>query len=381
MNSVELTNKLISIPSWVDLKTNEIEVGQFVFNYLRRFKWLKVCKQSVIGDRFNVVARDNYPTRLLVIGHIDTVQPRSGWITNLVKPVTKDGKIYGLGATDMKGGIAAILSTLDGINSTRGLMFLFYIDEEYDFLGTKKFINEYQNKIKPKFIISLDGSDLSLGLGCRGLIEIRFVVAGKSGHAAKPDDGLNAIDWSFAAINNLKKYLKRFSSKELGQTTINVAFFQGGLNLGRDKNGLIFGKEGNNIADVAEFIVDIRPASSALDAQKIVGNVKRFFNSQGLKLVGKEIRHDLSPWLTKKSKIKKISAIIDQEITEKYSFPANAGFIDIQFFWNCFKVPCLTFGPGSSAVAHKANEFIKINNLLNSEKILKKIIIKFGKNL
>jgi len=376
MDIIDLTKKLVSIPSYVDGQTDEKEIGKFIYDYLKKFSWLKVSKQPVTNGRFNIIAKDKYPIKLLLIGHIDTVQPRQGWKTDPLKPVIKKGKIYGLGATDMKSGLAAILSTLQKLEKTRGLMLLFYIDEEYDFLGSKKFISEFKGKIEPKLIISADGSDLKIGTGCRGLIEIKFAVEGRSGHAARPKSGKNAIDWSFTAINNLKNYLEKFSTKELGKTTINTAFFQGGLNLGQDKNNqLILGQEGNNVADVAKFTVDIRPASLDLNATKVIKKIESFLNINGLKLINKKIKHDLSPWLTKKSEIKKIAKIIKKQTPIKHSFPNDTGFIDVQMFWETFnKVPCLTFGAGEGKLAHKPNEFVKIKNLLKTGQVFQKVI-------
>ena len=376
MNVINLTKKLVSIPSYIDGQTDEKEIGKFIYDYLKEFGWLKVSKQLVTNGRFNIIAKDKYPTKLLFIGHMDTVQPRQGWKTEPLSPVIKNSKIYGLGATDMKNGLAAILSALQKLEKTRGLMLLFYIDEEYNFLGSKKFISEFEGKIEPKLIISADGSDLKIGTGCRGLIEIKFTIKGKGGHAARPKSGKNAIDWSLTAINSLKKYLEKFSTEELGKTSINTAFFQGGLNLGQDKNNqLILGQEGNNIADVAEFIVDIRPASLDLNATKVIKKVKSFLNINGLKLISKRVKHDLSPWLTKKSEIKKIAEIIKKQTPIKYSFPNDTGFIDVQMFWKTFnKVPCLTFGAGKGKLAHKPNEFAKIKNLLKTEQVFQKII-------
>jgi len=142
MNTIQLTKKLISIPSWVDKKTNEEKIGEFIYQYLQQFSWLTVQKQKVLGKRFNIIAKDRYPTELLLIGHMDTVQPKINWKTNPVKPVIKNSRLYGLGATDMKSGLASILNAITQ-SPTQGVMTLFYIDEEYDFLGSKKFLKEF----------------------------------------------------------------------------------------------------------------------------------------------------------------------------------------------------------------------------------------------
>lgn len=381
MELVRLTKQLISMPSYVDNNTDERKIGEFIYGYLKQFKWLEVKKQPVINGRFNIIAKDTYPTRLLLCGHMDTVQPKQGWKTNQFKGIIKIRKIYGLGASDMKGNLAAILCALDNFQKTKGLMILFYIDEEYDFLGTKKFLEEYKKKIKPKLIVSGDGGNLKIGRGCRGLIEINFIVQGQTGHAARPDSGKNAIEWSFKSISNLKKYLKKFSNKELGKTTLNLAFSQGGLNFGQDKDdGLILGREGNNIADVSEFVIDIRPASLKITAPEIVNKVRCFLKNNGLKLVKAKIRHDLRPWLTKNEEINNVLSIIGKETPVKFSGPEARGFIDIQMFWETFnKIPCLSFGAGEESLAHRPNEFVRIEELEKAKTVFSGIITQLAR--
>lgn len=381
MKAVKLTKKLISIPSFVDQKTDERKIGEFICGYLKQFKWLEIEKQPVINGRFNIIAKDKYPTSLLLCGHMDTVQPKQGWKFDQSKEIEKDGKIYGLGATDMKGNVAALLSALDNLKETKGLMMLFYIDEEYDFWGMKKFIKKYQTRIKPKLIVSLDGSDLKIGNGCRGLIEVSFTAQGKTGHAARPEDGKNAILRSTKAIEKLISVLKRdFSDNGLGITTCNLAYLRGGLNLGRNRNGnLLIGKEGNNIADVAEFVLDVRPATEKLNASKLVKIVKNYLETEGLKLLDFKIRHDLGSWLTLKKSLKNVKELIAKTIPVKYTNIGKTGYIDTQMLWEAFsKVPCFTFGAGENRLAHRPNEYIKITELKKCQELIFNLISQFA---
>jgi len=163
MDPIKLTQQLVQIPSYVNNQTNEAKIGQFIFNYLKQYPWLKVQKQYVTGDRFNIIAQDTDKPRLLIVGHMDTVQPKS---TNCFSGKIKNYKIYGLGSSDMKSSLAALLNSLSDFKQTKGLMLLFYIDEEYDFLGMKKFVKEYKEQIRPKLILG-EGNDLKVKNGCR----------------------------------------------------------------------------------------------------------------------------------------------------------------------------------------------------------------------
>lgn len=381
MNTLELTKKLISIPSFVDQRTDERKIGEWIYSYLKQFKWLEVKKQPVVNGRFNVIAKDNYPPRLLICGHTDTVQPKQGWNFNQFKGIEKEDKIYGLGATDMKGNIAALLSALDSLKRTRGLMILFYIDEEYDFLGMKKFIKEYRTKIRPKLVASLDGGNLKIGNGCRGLIEIDLIAQGKTGHAARPENGENAILRSTKAIEKLTSILKKsFSDNDLGITTCNLAYLRGGLNLGKDKNNnLLIGKEGNNIADVAEFVLDVRATTKKLDANKLIQFVKKCLKQQKLKLLETKVRHNLGSWLTSKQALKNVEQLIDKTTPIKYAKINKIGYIDTQMLWKAFnKVPCFTFGAGENRLAHRPNEYVKIAKLEKCRKVVFDLINQFA---
>lgn len=372
-NAVLLTKKLVSIPSYVGSDCDEKEIADFLFDYLKQFSWLQVKKQPVANGRYNIIAKDKYPTTLLISGHLDTVQPRNEWKTDPFAPTQKGNKLYGLGITDMKGAIAAFLVSLEQFKETKGLMLLFYIDEEYDFLGMKKFLAEYKT-LRPSFIVSLDGYDMSIGNGCRGLIEMSFVVKGVTGHASRPYEGINAITESVAAITSLTETLKKeYSSKELGTTTCNVAFLEGGLDMRKTKQDVItLGKEGNNIANIARFVLDIRPAANELTAKKVLRILKEQLKKRGLTLESYAIRHDLGSWITQKSAIKKNAVWMN---SMPYADIRSYGYIDTQMLWKAFKkVPCITYGPGIQKLAHKPNEYLLLPDLKKAEKIYVQLI-------
>ena len=215
---VKLAKKLIAIPSYVDKEIDERKIGDFMYKFfLKNCPWLKLKKQKVINDRFNIIAADNYPTKLLICGHMDTVVPRSDWNFNPLKPFIRDNNLYGLGAMDMKGSLAALLIALKNLPLVKGLLVFLYIDEEYNFAGMRKFVKNYDIGNQLKLIFSADGGDLKIGYACRGLIDLDFEVIGKAGHAAWPDLGINAVLAAVRTIDGLSKVLNNdFSDPVLG---------------------------------------------------------------------------------------------------------------------------------------------------------------------
>lgn len=364
---IDLTSKLISIPSWVDNKTNESQVGEFIYDFLIKNTSLQVKKEFVTQNRFNIITKNSNNIDNLIIGHIDTVQPSKSWTKNPIEPKVIGDKLYGLGACDMKSGIATMLSNATSKNLKPNTMLLFYIDEEYDFVGIKKFIQDYKNKINPKQIISFDGLNSSISNGCRGLIEITCTIKGKAGHASVLSNGINAIDKSFLIIDKLTKKLDQYSNKKLGKTSINLAYINGGQYQGENCQGLILGKQGNIIADICQFTLDIRPSSSKINADRIIRFIKNESIKQKTNLIDYSIRYDFGSWFTP----------IDQipSITNKFNQIDKIGYIDIQLLWQAFNQPvCFTIGAGCMTEAHKANEFVSIKKLNKLQKIINPLL-------
>jgi len=360
INTIEILNKLISIPSWVDEKTDEKEVGEWIFKFLKTNSSLKISKQQTGNGRFNVIAQKGSKVKMLVTGHMDTVQPNAGWSMNPIKAKLVGNKLYGLGASDMKCGVAIMLYLTTLPNLENNTLFLFYCDEEYDFLGMKKFIEEYKDKIKPKLVISLDGSGSQIGNSCRGLIEIKVAVTGKAGHAANPKSGINAITESFKVIEKLKKWLLDIKSQELGNSTLNIAYMNGG------------GSQGNIIAEKCEYIVEIRVANQNLNANNVADYIKTESVKLGLSVESIKIRHDLGSWITPGDKLERFSKLAP---VKKFKSAKKSGYIDIQMLWEAFgKVPTFSLGAGEVSQAHKANEYAKISSIIQAQKFFKTIL-------
>lgn len=365
---INLTQKLISIPSWVDDNTDESEIGNYIFDYLVSNSNLKVEKQTVVNNRFNIFAQNSDNIDTLVIGHIDTVQPSKSWTQNPISPNIIGNELYGLGSSDMKSGVAVMLESAISPKLKPNTAFLFYIDEEYNFSGINSFIKENKSKINPKQIISLDGLNLKITNGCRGLIEISVTITGKSGHAAIPKCGINAITNSSIIIKKLSNYLTKFKNQELGVTSLNIAYINGGQFQGGDNNQLILGKQGNIIADVCQFVIDIRPSTNNLDSKKIINFIDQESKKIGVKLLNYSVRYDYKNWITPKEKL-------NSNCTNQFNQIDQTGYIDVQLLWQAFnKVPCFTIGAGLIENAHNADEFIEINKLLKLQKIINKLL-------
>lgn len=372
MKVLELAKKLISIPSYVDKKTNENQIGEYIYGFLKQnFPWLKLEKQVVKGNRFNIIAKNRKNIKLLFVNHIDTVEPKLGGSFDPLTPKVKDGKLYGLGAVDRKGGIAALLSALTNFKKTTGLALLFYVDEEYDFKGMKKFVSK--SPIKPNLIIGCE-SNFEIVNGCRSLIELTIQVIGNSGHSSRPTSGKNAIEGLLSAVDTLKTDIERYKDKTFGETTLNLAYLRGGTRKGLSDGEMLLSNEGNNIPDYAEAVIELRPSVVTVTAGYVVDVLKKNLYNNGYVIKDIEIRHDLKGYKTEKNKLIVLEETIKKSgYLPKYKNLKYGGYSDMSMLRKKLNCPCANFGP-KGANKHKENEYVEIESLKQAESIYKNLI-------
>src|SRR5262245_19544665 len=152
--------------------------------------------QPTEGDRPNVMARiDNGegPT-LLLNGHVDTVLAVSGWSTDPWTPHRDGDRLYGLGAADMKAGVAAAMLAARWLHQHRDgwrgtVIFTSVVDEDEFSLGARTLIAP---GIQAAYCIVPESAWAHPALGSVGNMLVRIDVTGKAAHASWPWQGINA---------------------------------------------------------------------------------------------------------------------------------------------------------------------------------------------
>jgi len=376
---VGLLVELIRIPSFVtdEPGVDENNLVDFIEDWLEKNTKLKVERQGLPGGRFNLIAKQGEPETVF-LGHTDTVQPsKDAPVNQLTGEIIKD-EIWGRGATDMKSGVAALMSAANLARNANNYWIIFYADEEYDFLGMKSLVGEF-GKLKPKRIISADGSDLAVGHGCRGLIELTCRIKGETGHPAK-GTGKNAIWGAMAALSNLKKYLARFRHPIMGGTSFNLAYIHGGteltMSMGSNNRLKEVGKAGNVVPDICEFTIDIRPAKPDLNADEVVKFLEKEFKDLGLGFELAERKHDLGAWYTDREELQSFSRIAKETVgRSNFADPRSTGYLDLQMLWEATERPtAFMFGGGIGSTAHKPDERIKISDLVKTRDFFLKVM-------
>jgi acetylornithine deacetylase len=204
----------MSIPS---VSGSEGKVGEFLESHLGSLGY-RVERQNVTDDRFNVVAFAGQP-HVMLCTHIDTVPP--------ILPIGEDNDyLYGRGACDTKGIIAAMLEAGDRLrrNGTMNFGYLFVVAEETDSSGAKA-----ANTLEwdTKYTIVGEPTENYLARAQKGSMMANLAVKGRAAHSGYPERGISAID-------NLLKVLADVQNEDwgndpvLGKGMVNIGFLQGG---------------------------------------------------------------------------------------------------------------------------------------------------------
>ncbi len=191
---LETLEELVATPSE---SQHERSAAEKVARILRELGYQPQL-QSVGDGGANVVAHipgGNGP-RVLLGGHIDTVPICGGWVHDPRKLTIEGGRAYGLGACDMKGGIAALLTVLRrfailGEMPAGDILFAALADEERLSLGAEVF---GAGRPKADLCILAEPHYDEFVVGATGKILLELTVRGACGHAARPETGVNAIE-------------------------------------------------------------------------------------------------------------------------------------------------------------------------------------------
>ncbi|MHA1838570.1 MAG: M20 family metallopeptidase, partial [Candidatus Ranarchaeia archaeon] len=217
---VDYLKRLVKIRSIVG---KESSIGSFLYRTLRRFarKVEKVpvsdagpCLIATIGDQ-----SDSTPA-VLIGGHMDTVPVCQGWRSNPFTPMVRKGRLYGLGAYDMKAGLACALATFEALSKSEHLLegrlnFLALSDEE----GWSRGVNTVIDKkllagVVSAIIAEPSGLD-RVKIGRCGRVLYRLVIQGRSSHVVSGPSKNNAILIAALILNNLR-HLPVMKDKNIG---------------------------------------------------------------------------------------------------------------------------------------------------------------------
>ena len=220
MNLFELTKNLMNIPS---LSGDEEAVGFFLRDYLEGLGWT-VELQAVTENQNNVIAYLNETPRVFLSTHMDTVPP-------FIAASEDDEKIYGRGACDAKGIIAAQILAAEELRrqGVNDIGLLYTIDEEQSSTGAKV-ANTHPLARKCEYLINGEPTDNDLAIGSKGAFRVLIKTKGKAAHSAYPEMGDSAIEKLLDILEDVREI--DFPHDEFfGETTCNIGTLNGGLKI------------------------------------------------------------------------------------------------------------------------------------------------------
>ena len=306
--------------------------------------------------------------------HIDTVYPGdlAQWKTDPFKPTIKDGKIWGRGTVDQKGGMAAmvyagkIIKEL-GLNDQFTIYFTGTVmEEDCDGLCWQYLLNE--EKLKPEFVVITEPTNLNIYRGHRGRMEIRVEVKGRSCHGSAPERGDNAIYKIARIALEIEKLNKRLrNDRFLGKGTVTVTEVRSSspsLCAVADGAGIHLDRRLTAGETKASALAEVRDAAKRAgypDAKVFVLNyseaaytgkvypTEKYFPTWALE--------EKSPYL--KNAVAAYKGVLGKApLVDKWTFSTNAIAIA-----GMKGIPCLGLGPGNEVCAHAPNEACPVEHL------------------
>lgn len=339
--AVALTARLVDVPSE---SRHEGPLADAVEAALRKVAHLTVSRH---GN--TIVARTMLGRweRVLVGGHLDTV-PEHGNLPHRIE----GGLLYGLGACDMKGGVAVALSLAATVpDPVRDVTYVFYECEEVDasLNGLQALADRHPDLLEADLAILMEPSDAGIEAGCQGTLRVEVAVSGSRAHSARSWLGSNAIHSAGDVLDRLRDYVPR-------QPLVDGLQYREGLNA----VGITGGVAGNVIPDACVVTVNYRFAPDrGLD--EAVAHVRDVF--AGFDVTVTDAAPGALPGLDRPAAADFVAAVGE---TPRPKF----GWTDVARF-SGLGVPALNFGPGDPALAHTRDEHVPLAQIASCEERLR----------
>lgn len=370
--SVRLLQDLIALPSvnpafFSDPQLHgEHRVAAFLESAARR-QGLDVESQAVVPGRSNLLVRlsprGEVRHRVLLAPHMDTVGEPAYALQ--LTPVVRDGRIYGRGACDTKGSVAAFFQSLLNVaasgprpNHTE-ILFVGLIDEENMQLGSRHFA---QHGPQGDLAIVGEPTGLEIVTAHKGDVWLRLRTTGRSAHGATPHRGKNAVTAMARIVLALEtEYAAELAARpahpRLGRPTVNVGRIDGG-------------RQPNIVPAECTIDIDRRTLPGETEAgvrREIIALLRR----HGLKASYDNLRT---------SPCEPLDTCPDLPLVRSLTRAAGRkGTRGVHYFTDAAPLaaggtPSVVFGPGDIAQAHTEREWLAISQLEKSIQILERFL-------
>lgn len=358
VDAIELTKQLVRMNT-INPPGKEEQCARHLGALLEK-SGFKIKYHELSPQRASLVATiggsaDKAP--LCFTGHIDTVPLGAAqWKMDPFASDTQDGKIYGRGTSDMKGGVAAFvvasLNLAGKLARSPGLELVITAGEETGCEGAFHLTKKSGALGRAGAVVVGEPSSNYPFVGHRGAFWLNARTRGVTAHGSMPDKGVNAVFKAARAIAVLEKF--RFTNSPhplMGQATLNVGTVRGGLNI-------------NSVPDEAVIGIDIRTIPNIKHAQlkaelmRELGEDVELETILDLESIFTEPAH---PWIQEVFEV--MQAILGQQPQPRVaSYFTDAAALSLAYG----APPTIILGPGEAQMAHQTDEYCVIDRIAES---------------
>ena len=335
---------------------------------------MECMRQCVEPGRDNLLARIG-PTQasdlpkavILLSAHQDTV-PATGMTISPWSGELRDGRVFGRGACDVKGGMAAMLAALARLHAERPpgmptVVMACTVNEEMGFTGSQALVRLWQGEPQailprpPDYAVVAEPTELQVVVAHKGVVRWRCHARGRAAHSATPEAGENAIYRMGRALGAIERYAQTVVSTLgfhplCGPATVNVGTISGGVSA-------------NTVPDQCTIEIDRRLAPGEqppMARQHLIDYLER---QAGLDF---PLQHD-PPFMIglpladqyNRSLAERLVAVASELVEPCRSI--GVPYATDAAFLAAAGVPSVVFGPGSVAQAHTADEWIAVDQV------------------
>ncbi len=325
------------------------------------------------NPRYIVIARtvEGEEAVLHFNGHYDVVPGGTGWtVTEPFKPKVVDGKVYGRGACDMKGGVTSIVLALAVLAKEKvPVEAAFVPDEEIGgACGTAYMLEKGWASLKPT-VIAEPSTLMNVWIGHRGAVWMKVTVKGKQAHASTPWLGLNAFEGmvmlakrfidEYKAMIAQRKSKYEYDDPKASSPTVTIG--------GRAETP---GKV-NMVPGLAWFTIDRR-----LIVEESADEVEQELRSFIAKALPEpyevevEVLQKMNPAITEPSSklVSMLKDAVRRVVGVEPKTTVCSGGLDMHFYVDR-GVDCVTYGPGNPELAHVADEYVEYKEVVKAAEI------------
>ncbi|HEX5165787.1 MAG TPA: M20 family metallopeptidase [Thermomicrobiales bacterium] len=328
--------------------------------------------REVAPNRPNIVVdiAGTRPGPLLIFeGHTDVVTAgdRAAWSIDPFAGEIRDGRLYGRGACDMKGGLAAMLFAAHAVEAAgrdfAGMIRLAILaDEEGLMQGAKGFVADGELAGATAAIICEPEGD-RVCIAQKGAIRIRVSLTGRMAHGAMPEEGANPIAALGLVISRCRDLERQIQSEHPPHPLLGTFYLTPTVALAGER------EQGNVIPSSAELMLDIRTTPSN-DHSSIIERVAAVIAAAAGEIAGVTQQIEIvdnRPATETDAKDPIVRAVIaahEAETGATPSFGGVPGSTDGTIFWAASRLPLVTYGPGITTLPHQADEYVELDEVV-----------------